>query len=473
MSVTSDTNDSSKRPIADLDSSDSNDEQLTKSLKVENENMQSNVFVPVRKLARSPTRILIAPVVVTQDPPIASSSTPPPIPPKMNSPKPNTLPPSTIYGVKTHNSFAALETAHNDKSVNEAVAGKNSQRNHKQVVPPFVFTSAIDFKSGLDIVHKHALSKYFIKYMRVGTKIQVETLDTYIAIDKEMSAAKIKYFTHDLMVEQPNKYVLYGLPKVENDDVLEELKINGLEPSNIYCVSAKQQRFVDEHIYIVTLPSETNLTDVQKVKAINHTIVKWHKYENKRKGPTQCRRCFLYGHGMRNCHLQAVCEKCGQSGHSGESCQVLSEEFKCVNCKKKHIASDPECKSRKDFIEMRKKLSAANNKKKDNRSKKDSAGFVSSKDEDEFPSLPNRNNNSRRPNAETASSQKDGNKPKPRSGSYRDAVRNHHPDDTNLFSTLEIMQITKDVLRGLASCKTKDDQLEVIFQICSKYINGP
>lgn len=469
--ATSDINDSFKRPIADLDKSDSNDEQLAKSFKTEHA-MQKNIFVPARSLARSPTRVSSVSVAVTQQEP--SVSTPaPPIPPKMNSPKGNSLPTSAIYGVQIHNSFAPLETANNENSVNAAAASKNSQRKHKQVVPPFVFTSAIDFKSGLDIVHKHALSKYFIKYMRVGTKIQVETLDTYIAIDKEMSVAKIKYFTHDLMVEQPNKYVLYGLPKVENDDVLEELKVNGLEPSNVHCVSVNQQRFVDEHIYIVTLPAVTKLTDVQKVKAINHTIVKWRKYVNKGKGPTQCRRCFLYGHGMRNCHLLAVCVKCGQSGHSGDSCQVLAEEFKCVNCKEKHIASDPECKSRKDFIEMRKKLSAANNKK----TVKRSVGFVSSKDEDEFPSL-TRRNNFRHQQADNASSNgmdhKGGNKTNlPRSGSYRDAVRNPQPDDPNLFSTLEIMQITKAVLHGLASCKTKEDQLEVIFQICSKYINGP
>lgn len=67
-------------------------------------------------------------------------------------------------------------------------------------------------------MHKHAqlLGKHFIKYMRVGTKIQVDALDSYIAIDKEMMEKQIKYFSPDLMVAKPNRYVLYGLPKVKN-----------------------------------------------------------------------------------------------------------------------------------------------------------------------------------------------------------------------------------------------------------------
>lgn len=63
-----------------------------------------------------------------------------------------------------------------------------------------MFTSAtyIDFKIGFDIVHinKHALSKHYIKYLRVGTKIQVESLDSYCH-RQSVVGGNIKNFTLD------------------------------------------------------------------------------------------------------------------------------------------------------------------------------------------------------------------------------------------------------------------------------------
>lgn len=61
--------------------------------------------------------------------------------------------------------------------------------------------------------------------------------------------------------------------------------------------------------------------------------------------------------------------------------------------------------------------------------KRDSDGFVSSKDEVDFPSL----------------------------------LLRSQSRENNLTPTFRNPQITKAVLRGLASCKTKDDQLEGIF----------
>lgn len=107
---------------------------------------------------------------------------------------------------------------------------KNAIRKPKINVPPLVFTSATDFKSGLDIVYKYSKSQHYIKYMRIGTKIQVDSMESYVAIDKEMSSAKLKYFTHDLMVERPVKYAINGLQLIPIEELELELKNNGLEP---------------------------------------------------------------------------------------------------------------------------------------------------------------------------------------------------------------------------------------------------
>lgn len=203
---------------------------------------EQSIFTPKSGLVRSP--IILQSGKQTPEPPM--------IPPKTRSPK--TMVASPSYNVPTNNSFDVLL---NNKSNGDGVthnvaiasASGKMQRQRKVNIPPFVFTSATDFKSGLDIVYKHAKGNHYIKYMRVGTKIQVDSMESYVAIDKEMSKAKLKYFTHDLIVVRPAKFVINGLHLIPIDELEHELKINGLEPSNIQCVSVKKPRFDSEHIY--------------------------------------------------------------------------------------------------------------------------------------------------------------------------------------------------------------------------------
>lgn len=380
------------------------------------------------------------------------------------------------YNVIIDNKFASLaSTSNSNSTLNPTSSGAsvNKQRQPKVNIPPFVFTSAADFKLGLDIVYKHAKNNHYIKYMRVGSKIQVDSMVAYVAIDKEMSLAKLKYFTHDLMAVRPTKFVINGLHEMPINEMDTVLRSNGLDPLNIQCVSVKKPRFDREHIYIIALPNTVTLSAVQQIRFINHVKVTWYKYTNKAKGPTQCRNCFVLGHGTRNCHLETICAKCSIKGHSGETCSVLEADFKCSNCGGNHIATDLDCKSRSSFIEMRQKRSAANNKTKIPH--KGTNEFVRTNDEIMFPALKTNSNR-----GDTLPS------PLPAGGEWffknrttfnpmrsRNANDAASTKDENLFSTSEILQITKDVLAGLASCKTKQQQLEVIFGICSTYLNGP
>lgn len=426
-------------------------------------NQSEDIFTPSKSLIRSPK---LGKRTLAPKPPGPTLSS------NDNSSK-------LSYNVNTKNKFDALATSSNasdDRTPhNAALAGSNNkvQRQPKVNIPPFVFTSATDFKSGLDIVYKHASDKHFIKYMRVGTKIQVETMDSYVAIDKEMSEAKLKFFTHDLMAERPAKFIINGLHQMPSNELEAELKINGLEPLNIQCVSVKKPRFDREHIYIVALPNSVTLSKVQQIKFVSRVKITWYKYVNKSKGPTQCRKCFLYGHGMRNCHLETVCVKCGISGHSGETCSAVEANIKCSNCGGNHIATDLECEARSKFIEMRKKRSATNNKTKKN-TDKTSKEFVRTNGDAMFPALkPKLNREGTLPSPPAGGEWFFKNRTSfnpMRSRTANDATA---PEVENLFSTSEILQITKDVLSGLASCKSKQQQLEVIFEICSTYLNGP
>lgn len=53
---------------------------------------------------------------------------------------------------------------------------------------------------------------------------------------------------------------------------------------------------------------------------------------------TQCTRCWKFGHSVKTCSSKIVCPKCGDNH---ENC--VTENFKCVNCKGKHMAMTKIC----------------------------------------------------------------------------------------------------------------------------------
>ena len=58
--------------------------------------------------------------------------------------------------------------------------------------------------------------------------------------------------------------------------------------------------------------------------------------------PLRCLRCQRFGHHRDKRRSPEVCEKCGNTDHSKENCEV---DPACVNCKGKHEASSKNCPS--------------------------------------------------------------------------------------------------------------------------------
>ncbi|KAJ8049377.1 RNA-directed DNA polymerase from mobile element jockey [Holothuria leucospilota] len=56
--------------------------------------------------------------------------------------------------------------------------------------------------------------------------------------------------------------------------------------------------------------------------------------------PVRCFNCQRYGHFKSNCSRLATCEKCGQEGHVGETCEGSP---RCVNCQGCHPANSKTC----------------------------------------------------------------------------------------------------------------------------------
>lgn len=162
---------------------------------------------------------------------------------------------------------------------------------------------------------------------------------------------------------------------------------------------------------------------------------------------------------MRNCNIKCKCSKCSLA-HDSSTC--VSTNIKCINCDGPHMATSYECPKRKSFIEMRQKMSTKNNIKKPHilqaTPRLDSPVV--------FPKLPSLNLHSYNDGA-LSSNWSFGNK--------STSTSTNQPltsNDSDLFNTEEMKIVMSEVFSSLKRCKSKEDQLLLMFEIAAKYIYG-
>lgn len=363
------------------------------------------------------------------------------------------------YTVTTNNSFEPL--TNNSDIINPTHNKEKLQSMQKNVkIPPITVVGATNFTKAIQIVNSATPNaKYTIKYMSIGTKITVNDIETYTKLKELLNEANVEFFSHDLPSEKFDKFVLSGIAKLPIKDLEEALKTYQLEPAEIREIEQKTKRFDNEGLYVVFFKhGSTKLSTLSKTK-INFTIPKWRLFQTSKNNITQCRRCQLYGHGMRNCNMSPKCSNCGLE-HLTEKCN--SPIQKCANCKGDHQSTSQECPKRKEFIQMRSRLAAANNKT----SKPTPAPR---KTIENFPKLtkssnsnPNERNLKQNESSITQWSQLVKN-------NVNNPVRDNGSNSAK-FSVEEIGPIMKDLLTGLKVCRNKEEQLIVMFEIATKYI---
>lgn len=362
------------------------------------------------------------------------------------------------FTIPIANSFEPLA---NDNINNNLAHNKQKlQSNQKNVIiPPITVVGATNFSNALKILNNSiANAKYTIKYMSIGTKIMVKDSDTYTKLKGLLNAADVEFFSHDLRSEKVDKFVLSGIAKMPIKDIEETLRSYQLEPLEIREIDQKTRKFDNEGIYVVFFKhGSTKLPNLNKIK-INYTIPKWRLFHTSKNNITQCRRCQLHGHGMRNCNLTPKCSNCGLE-HRSETCNCPIQ--KCANCKGDHQSTSQECPKRKEFVQMRSRLAAANNKT----TKPTPAPRMSLAD---FPKL----TKSSKTTSKEIHLQNE-----PSTTQWSHILKNnqqiperHNGKDTAKFSVEEIGPIMKDLLTGLKVCRNKEEQLIVMFEMATKWI---
>lgn len=365
----------------------------------------------------------------------------------------------STYKIPTHNQFDLL---------NAKVNGNNSNNNtsnmlvkHKNNIPPITVVGAANFSIALEILKKLTTDAEFtIKYMSIGTKIMLKNLEVFNNFKKSLNEADVKFFTHDAQSDKFDRFILSGISRTPCEDILESLKNYQMVPLEIREINQKTKKFDDEGSYIVSFKQGTTKIQNLNKTIINYTVPKWRTFFKTPNNITQCRRCQIFGHGIRNCNMQFKCSKCGLD-HPSENCN--SPVTKCANCKGDHGSTSLDCPNRLKFIEMRSRLSASNNKKS---VKPTPAPRMNLKNFPEMPKLSSKNPHG------TSSAQSSQAKPTNWSSllNSNPSAKSHTSSNHNKFQLSEIGPIMSEILTGLSRCQNKEQQLILMFEMATKYI---
>lgn len=236
----------------------------------------------------------------------------------------------------------------------------------KEKIPPVIVDSAHEFTSVLNQIGKN----YKYKRMSIGTKVISESTSLYEDLLKKLKLLNYKFYTHEKKDTKHFKLVLFGLHKIDCKEISDEFILS----HNIHPVSVKeiktQRSNANDALYMIEFNREQiSKREVKKIRYFYGISVYWRSPLKGNRGPTQCSKCSMYGHGARNCFRGAVCPSCA-GNHDLSVCTLNKTQsngpvvYKCYNCLTKkysnfnHRADDPRCPCRKDYLEIRQRLTS-------------------------------------------------------------------------------------------------------------------
>lgn len=368
--------------------------------------------------------------------------------------------------ISTHNRFSTLQhydTEMDDwNDVNHPTNSTNTAPKNKIFRPPpiKITDERLNIVNIKEYITELGITSFQTKGTSIGIKIDLEKKEDHVTLADKLKADKFAFFTHSASDQKLFKVVLSGLPTIDPSIISNELKRFNINASSVSELSTKNPN-PNHCLYLVQLPkNDVTLGQLRKIRAIDHVIVEWKPFQPRNKGPTQCKRCAMLGHGAQNCHRKEACLICASTNHVADNCPFKEETskafvFKCFNCASKnltntkHKASDPNCPSRAEYLEIRNKINHRNTIRS-NRQKQNFNAF--NLKENNFPNLSK--------NADfAASNQSIG-------PSYADRVKTS-PVNTELYSMEELSEILYTTVDELMACTSKGQQLKVLFKLLS------
>lgn len=372
-----------------------------------------------------------------------------------------------VNAIATQNRFSALadENIMNWNDIDQSTANSNYKKNLSTKPPPIKITDdrlkTHDIKEFLNNVQ---ITSFQAKSISIGIKVDLDTKADYDKCITALSTQKIAFFTHRDKNEKTFKAVLSGLPRIDTGIIVDEMKQYNIIPSSVTELSTKNQN--PHHcLYLVQFNTkDVSLNLLRKVRAIDHIIVNWKPFKPRNKGPTQCNKCAMFGHGAQNCHRSEACMLCASISHATANCHYNESTkeafvFKCYNCVSKnlpntnHRANDPKCPCRSNYLEIRNNINHKNTIRTGRAThKSNSFNF----NEDHFPDL-NKNTGAKTPT--TSTTQRNG-------PTYAEQTRGIR-GNTDLYSMDDLFDIFQLAIEDLSACTSKGQQLKVLFKLLS------
>jgi hypothetical protein len=263
--------------------------------------------------------------------------------------------------VNTNNSFGVLTDNEEEVIITNAKQDKPKKLDKIPEIKVFGLKFS-DLKAKLDFLQIKNLE---MKLTQEGIRVRTYTTVDFKSSCDLLKTSKVEFYTHDLPENKQVKFVLYGVPDLDINFITDNLKSQGIEPTEIRKMKLKSRRYEEEANYILYFrPGIVNINMLRKIKAVCNAICRWDYYSNSRKSPIQCHRCQKIGHGQRNCNLQHRCVICSEN-HPSANCPLTSDSqsadpslLKCANCGGNHTASYISCS--KKIEHMKRALSFSN-----------------------------------------------------------------------------------------------------------------
>lgn len=321
-------------------------------------------------------------------------------------------------------------------------------------IPPLI----IDQSTSFSTVHNLMGPQYKFQRMSIGTKVLSDSIPLYENALKKLKDSGIKFYTHQLKDQKKFKLVLFGLPQMDTKIITDEFKFNhNIELLNIKEIQTKRSS-PDDAIYMIEFnKDQISKREIQKIRFFCNIAVKWRNPFKGNKGPTQCSKCSMFGHGGSNCYRSPVCPACA-GNHDFSVCNLSKTQqqgtviYKCFNCVKNnyknvnHKADDVRCPCRQDYLNIRQRITSNSVPRRPKR--RDVPVFNNI--EEDFPQLLSTST----PYVQSADRRK---------VLYSDTTRyNSQEENSDDISNDTLLNIYFEAIDALQKCKNKYDKLRVL-----------
>lgn len=263
------------------------------------------------------------------------------------------------------NRFNAL----NEDENNIAESAENDTSPKKISVSPIVVT---DHSSDIGKIAKELNIEYQLKILGIGRKIICKSIDDKKKLADALDDKRIHFYSHPENENKIFKAILTGLPEIDIAEIKQNLEQTKLTPIKIvmFNTESKNKMYLCHFNKKDADDNDVDMKSLKLITAVYHHIVKWMPFKPKQKGPTQCYRCCMYGHGASTCHRYQVCLLCS-GPHETKNCTIDSAQnpvYKCFNCVSanlphNHKATDSACPFRAKYELARSKTRDKNTRK--------------------------------------------------------------------------------------------------------------